>query len=260
MNYQNFAKKVVESEEGRPHIFSVGQAGYIIKNSKGNLLGIDLYLSECVEELEGHIGFKRLQPHILEADELALDILIATHEHLDHYDKDSMPDLMAGGKTTLYASVNCKEYVESSSIKKENVNYVGPGDSAKDSGFSIHFVECDHGEGAPDAFGVVVETDGIVIYEAGDTCLRKDYAKNVIDEFGKIDILIAPINGAYGNMDENDCVELVKYMNPSIVVPCHFGMFASHGGNPGLFLELMKKEKMDNKVRFLSIGEELKWE
>lgn len=260
MNNQSFSKKVIEAKAGEPHVFSAGQAGYIIKSSTGKLLGIDLYLSECVEELEGHIGFKRLQPQILEEKELSFDILISTHEHLDHYDRDSMPGLMSNGRTMLYASTNCKQYIELSSIKTENVKFVKEGESVRTKDFLLHFVGCDHGKAAPDAFGVVVKVDNLVIYETGDTCLRTDYAQKVIDDYGKIDVLIAPINGAYGNMSESDCVELVKYTNPHIVIPCHYGMFASHGGNPGLFLELMKKNKIDNKIRFLSIGEELKWE
>ena len=30
-------------------LFSVGQAGYIVKSDSGQLLAIDLYLSNCVE-------------------------------------------------------------------------------------------------------------------------------------------------------------------------------------------------------------------
>ena len=71
---------------GVTHLFSMGQAGYIIKSQKGQTLGIDLYLSECVEPLEGHDGYHRLMPRIVEPKDLQLDMLIATHFHRDHFD------------------------------------------------------------------------------------------------------------------------------------------------------------------------------
>ena len=61
----DFAKTINDAIQGKTYLFCAGQAGFIIKNSKGKLLAIDLYLSECLEKEEGHIGFKRLQKSIL---------------------------------------------------------------------------------------------------------------------------------------------------------------------------------------------------
>ena len=55
----NFAERILTARNGATHIFSVGQAGYIIKSASGKMLAIDLYLSDCVERAEGNIGFKR---------------------------------------------------------------------------------------------------------------------------------------------------------------------------------------------------------
>ena len=52
----DFATKVL-TETGTC-LFSTGQAGYIVKSRSGQLLAIDLYLSHCVERLEGHKVFK----------------------------------------------------------------------------------------------------------------------------------------------------------------------------------------------------------
>lgn len=90
----DFAEKIRRAELGKTHLFSVGQAGFIIKSAGGQLLGIDLYLSDCVERVEGHIGYKRMLPRILEANELIFECIIATHFHRDHFDVDSMKELM----------------------------------------------------------------------------------------------------------------------------------------------------------------------
>ena len=58
----NFAIKIRTAPLGKTYLFSVGQAGYIMKSKSGQLLGVDLYLSDCVERIEGHMGYKRMLP------------------------------------------------------------------------------------------------------------------------------------------------------------------------------------------------------
>lgn len=240
----NLAQKIKNSPPGMTHIFSVGQAGYIIKSSHGQLLGIDLYLSNCVEAAEGHDGFKRLLPTILDARELIFDVLIATHPHLDHLDIISVPRFMEQEQTRLFASVECKEMLQVHHVSQERCTYVKPTDIYEEGDFQIRVVDCDHGQGAPDAVGVIVCVDGRKILEVGDSSLRLDFLQQYL-QAGEIDLLIAPINGAYGNMNELECVVLAKAVQPKMTIPCHYGMFASHGGNPDIFRNAMNEEKLN---------------
>ena len=93
-----FAMKVLSAKG--TSIFSVGQAGYILKSNSGQLLAIDLYLSECVERVEGNKGFKRLLPLILGPSDLVFDVVICTHPHLDHFDIDAIPEMISKGSHT----------------------------------------------------------------------------------------------------------------------------------------------------------------
>lgn len=249
-----FAKKVLSAELGKTWLFSVGQAGFIIKSSDGRLLGIDLYLSDCVEPLEGHVGFKRLLPKILDEKDLVFDVLIATHEHYDHFDVDALPGLMSNGRTRLFASTECKPLVRRGKIDESRVEYVSPGQSFEAAGFGLYFTTCDHGDGAPDAVGVVISVDGKKLFEVGDTCMRLDR----VDEYsalGPFDVLIAPINGAFGNMNERECAEFANALRPKVIIPCHYGMFASHGGNPGSFHGTMQKDYPFNSYLLMTQGE-----
>ena len=253
---ENFANKIIDAPLGKTHLFFTGQAGFIIKNSKGQLLAIDLYLSDCVERVEGHIGFKRLLPKILSPSDIVFDVIITTHYHRDHFDIDSVPDMMNNNKTKLFAAEDCRESVEMLGLDSKNITYVHPGMSIKTEDFLIHFIDCDHGTGAPKAVGVVVNTDNKLIYEIGDTCLRLDRIDE-LKKIGKPDVLIAPINGAYGNMNEQECAQFADAIDADITVPCHFGMFASHGGNPGKFYSIMKEQFPGRRFEFMTMGESL---
>lgn len=249
-----FASSVLSAERGKTHLFSVGQAGFIVKSASGQLLGIDLYLSDCVERLEGHVGFKRLLPNLLDARELEFDVLIATHAHWDHFDVDAMPALLAGKKTRLFAAVDCRALVDRAGLDDGRICYVKPGDDGHSGDFSLHFIHCDHGTGAPDAVGAIIEVDGMRICETGDTCLHLDWKEEYL-AFGEVGVLIAPINGAYGNLSEADCARLSALVAPRLTIPCHYGMFASHGGNPGVFLEEMKELAPGRKCLLMAHGE-----
>ena len=139
-------------------------------------------------------------------------------------------------------------------VSEENVTYVKPGDSCTIGDFKINLINCDHGTGAPDAVGVIVTVDGKKIVEVGDTCLRLDRVSEYQSQ-GQIDVMIAPINGAYGNLNEEECSRLVEAVKPELTIPCHYGMFASHGGNPGNFYTVMTEQYPENKFLLMAQGE-----
>ncbi len=250
------SEKILCAPVGKTRLFSIGQAGFIIKSKSGQLFGIDLYLSDCVERVEGHDGYHRLLPKILFPAELEFDCLVATHPHYDHFDMDSIPLMMDNPRTRLFASVNCEKEVERLKMLSRNIAYIRPCDRASVGDFQLRFTSCDHGEGAPDAVGLLLAVDGHRFFFAGDTCLRLDCVGEFLSE-GTIDVMVAPINGAYGNLDEEECVRLAAAITPSVTIPCHFGMFASHGGNPGTFISCMKNHMPSLKYQLLTQGEML---
>ena len=72
---------------------------------------------------------------------------------------------------------------------------------------------------------------------------------------GEIDILIAPINGAYGNLNERECAILSNAIQPKLTIPCHFGMFAAHGGSPNEFIQIMNSEYPEQQYLLMTPGE-----
>ncbi len=259
MGISDFAVRVRTAETGKTHLFYIGQAGFIIKSLSGQLLVVDPYLSDCVERVEGHVGFKRLLPKILSPYELEFDCIIATHPHFDHFDMDAIPQLMSNPRTKMFASVECVKEVKRLMMPDGNVSYVKPGDVHTVGDFRVEFVNCDHGAGAPDAVGVVIEVDGRRMYFAGDTCLRLDWVEELKGK-GRFDIMAAPINGKYGNLNERECSLLCRELTPGMIIPCHYGMFASHGGNPGIFLDAIKELCPGQEYMLMCMGEQLTFE
>lgn len=238
--------------DGKTSLFYVVQAGFVLKSKKGTTMGVDLYLTDCVERYD---GFKRLSPKVMDPS-TPLDYVVASHWHLDHFDIDAMPLLMSNRKTRLVCCEDCKEHVETLNLDRSRVTYVKTGDTIRCNDILVRAVFCDHGTGAPQAVGFVFEADGYKIYLAGDTALRLDKAPEIA-QFGPFDVMMAPINGAFGNLNEAENVALCAYHQPRLSVPCHFWTFAEQHGDPGVWAEEMKSKLPEQQYLIMAAGEQL---
>ncbi len=72
------------------------------------------------------------------------------------------------------------------------------------------------------------------IYNAGDTGYQPEKISASLAT--SIDVMIAPINGEYGNLDSHEAVELAAALKPRLLIASHFRMFVEHGGDPAAFL------------------------
>ncbi len=228
----------------------IGQAGFIIELKNGYRVGIDLYLSDCCNRL---YGLKRLIPFVFDPSDLDLDLLIATHEHEDHFDLDSVPVIMQTQKTKLLCTPDCKKYEVQFNLDSSRITYFKEGDVYKNEHIKITAIPCDHGDDAPEAVGLLIEADDKRIYIAGDTCFREDYLTN--PTLSGVDVFIMPINGAYGNLNEYEGAKAAGIIKASLTIPCHFWNFAEHFGNPHLFMNEMNEKYPDLKYNLMRIGE-----
>lgn len=250
----SFATRVLNSPIGKTQIFYLGQAGFLVKTKNGTLIGVDLYLSNCCERI---YGFKRLMPYLLEPTELIFDVLLATHAHEDHFDVDSLPAMMHNDKTTLLAAKDAYEQGCKMGFGKQMV-CLTEGCSKKIKDILVHAVFCDHGPDTPDAIGVILEVGPLRIYVAGDTALHLERVPEFL-KYGPIDVMICPINGRFGNMNELEAVQLCGEIKPKIVIPCHYWNFAEHGGDPSLFMTYIKANIPDQNYKIMAIGEMLEF-
>lgn len=249
---QNLAQRIAACQvyDEQVAVFWLGQAGFLFKTSDGTLVAVDPYLSNCCEQ---YFGFKRLMPKMIAADDVILDVLIVTHAHYDHFDIDAMPALLSNGHTRLFSAMDGKAECERLHLNEEQIDYLKCGDTVTNNKIRIQAVPCDHGKLAPDAVGILLAISNKRIYITGDTAYRPDLFKN--PDLQGTDLLIAPINGVFGNMDELQAAQAASLLKPKRVVPCHFWNFAEHGGNPGKFADSMKQTAPHIPYTLMQMGE-----
>ena len=200
----------------------IGQSGYIINDGETEIC-IDPYLSDIVNRLQ-----KR--PRMVKApfapEELKSDIVICTHDHLDHLDIDAIPLMKKENMLFLAPSAAEEKLRECGVINYESFD---EGKVFKAGGFELEAVFAEHS--AP-AVGVIVRYNGITMYFSGDTLYNKK-----LEELRKynVDIMFICVNGKLGNMNADEAVKLTGIIKPRIAVPAHYGMFESNTIDPKEF-------------------------
>lgn len=248
---ENFAQKILTTPvaSGEVGVFFLGQAGFVLKTPAGKLIAIDPYLSDCCNR---YFGFKRLMPYILGADEVIFDAVVASHAHYDHFDPDSVPTLLANGKTRFVGAKDTEAECERLGIK-DNLTFLALGDSVEIGDAKLTAIRCDHGKDTPHAIGLLFEIGGKKIYSMGDTAYRPDWLDD--ERLIGVDLLILPINGAFGNLNSPEAAKVVKALSPKLAVPCHYWNFAEHFGSPYEFMTEMKANCPDVAYTLMRQGE-----
>jgi len=232
-------------------VFWLCQAGYAFKSSAGQIVYVDPYLSDVVER---QIGFKRMMTSPVTAEEVVADVVVCTHEHLDHMDTDALPVIAAKPRTHFSGPAECVKEFKKLGIAEDRCHLLEVGRSVVLGGTEIHPVFADHGKLAPDAVGVVFDFGGIRVYHTGDTAYRPEQFLPALEM--EPELLLPCINGAFGNMNAHQAAELTQIAAPRVVMPNHFWMFVEQNGDPGSFLDFCSKMAPGTQAIITKPGEE----
>lgn len=229
------------------------QHGFAFKSSRGKVVFVDPYLTDCVERL---VGFKRLMASVLEPDDVRCDVFVTTHHHEDHFDVDAFPSIVRYNPRAIFLGPpTCVSRFQEFGIATDRIRTLHEGDRYGLDGVTVTAVYADHGELAPDAVGVILDLDGVRVYHMGDTSLHPEKLTPLREL--PIDLLIPPINGRFGNLNAREAAQAVAILQPRIAVPGHFWMFAEQNGDPEAFMVGCQELAPNVTVQLITQGEGL---
>jgi L-ascorbate 6-phosphate lactonase len=249
----NTLTTIIENDKIEPRtlaIYWLAQSGFVFKNSSNKTVYVDPYFSDVVERM---FGFKRMMTCPVSAAEVNADLVICTHEHLDHMDIDGLPIVATNPMVQFAGPIECVKEFNKMSISSERCILLEEGKEIRLGEIIINVVFADHGELAPDAVGVVLEMDGIRVYHTGDTAYRPTEFEPAIRMH--LHVLLPCINGRYGNLNAHEAALLTQLVNPKVVIASHFWMFVEHDGDPSSFLENCSKLAPDVQAVVMKPGE-----
>jgi L-ascorbate metabolism protein UlaG (beta-lactamase superfamily) len=223
----------------------LGQHSFVVKLGERVLL-IDPFLSE----VDGRLVPPLFQP--LDACGV-VDLVLCTHDHLDHIDPAAIPGLAACSDIAFVAPEACRDRMLSLDVPASRLYGMNHGESIALEGMTIRAIKSAHEqffqteEGLYPFLGYVVTGQKRTIYHAGDTVWWEGLQQELSGFH--LDVAMIPINGRdaerfeadiVGNMTYQEAGDLVGGLDVGLTVPTHYDMFAFNSEDPGLFIAYMK--------------------
>lgn len=222
----------------------LGQHSFVVKTA-GALIYLDPYLASADS---------RTMPPLLAPEEVTnADIVTGSHDHADHIDKQALPGIMAASPASvLVAPRSAQATLEQIGLSESRVRLMDDEETTRIGNVDVTAIKAAHElvtqneQGHHEFLSFIIETGGVVIYHAGDTCLYDGMATRL--KQWDITIAFLPINGrdavrlrsgCIGNMTYQEAVDLAGVLRPCMSVPAHYEMFASNSEDPALFADYM---------------------
>lgn len=212
-------------------ITHLGQAGLLLQAENLTIM-IDPYFTDAVGAVDP------AKHRRVEMDEalwdVRPDVLIFTHDHLDHYEPETAKRILTTHKGI---TVLCPNSVWGKvRLCGGDHNYVLFDRHTQWTEKGIRFTAVKAAHSDSFAIGVVIKAENRSFYVTGDTLYNKEILGDLPET---VHYIFLPVNGVGNNMNAFDAARFVKKSGAKVAVPIHVGMFDDLTGN---ILEI------DNKV------------
>lgn len=195
----------------------LGQAGLLFEK-RGFKIMIDPYLSDSVEKINPK-NYRRV-PVDESFFKIKPDVMIFTHNHLDHYDPETVVHFIdENSNITVLAPKSVWDEVRRIG---GNNNYVlfNRHTEWTQNGIKFTAVKAEHSDITP--IGVIIDDGERKHYVTGDTLYNEEIFGDIPSD---IYALFLPVNGVGNNMNMTDAARFAKRINAEWTVPIHIGMF-----------------------------------
>lgn len=196
----------------------LGQAGLLFESDQLTVM-VDPYLSDSVVKINPK-NYRRV-PIDNSLFEISPDVMVFTHDHLDHLDYETAEVFLTKEEKSIVVMASDLAYKGAVKFGHGH-NYLRmlPGTEWTEKGVRFKAVTAYHSE--PSAIGIIIDDGMRKYYITGDTL----YNERIFAELpSDIDVLFLPFNGVGNNMNLTDARRFAKAVGAKKVVPMHVGMF-----------------------------------
>ena len=247
--------------QGRAALSWFGQAGFAV-SANDRIALIDPFFSPH----EARLYEASMPP----SSATGVDVVICTHEHLDHFDAEAAPAIAAASPGAVFVvPAPIVDQVTEVGIAGDRVLGVQPGEVHEVGGFTVGAVPACHAVTMGDAYGFgealsgglvrflgyVVDAAGVRLYHAGDT-IHFDGMETTVRSFAP-DVALLPVNGRHaereargipGNLNEREAAWLAAEIGADTLIPMHHDMFRGNLGSAAAVVEAAEQEARSMSV------------
>jgi L-ascorbate 6-phosphate lactonase len=234
------------AEEPKPtvRLTWIGQAGFLFR-TPATRLAVDPFLSDHPD---------RLFPSPVGAGDLVgTELVLATHEHLDHLDVPALGELLERDEDVrVVVPAPAVPAAADAGLPADRLVGARPGEALAAGDVTVHPIPALHGVHVGDAYthglpgdggavrylGYVLDTPAGRVYHSGDTLRFTGQAERLREH--AVDVALLPINGRdaereardiVGNLDAGEALGLARDAAVGSVVPMHYDLMDGNLGD-----------------------------
>jgi len=240
-------------EKGKVAIWSIGGCGFVIKTPK-QIVYIDPYFGGSVPPETLRMIPVPFEPAMIRN----ADVVLCTHEHLDHCHKESLFPIHSNTQALFVAPSSAVKLELSWGFDKGRIHEVKPGDKVSLKDVDIHAVE-GYDPLSEGAVMYVLQSGGITLFHSGDVWYFGGFAK--VGDHWNIDVAL--IN--FGNnppgkqlyLTPCDFLRAARDLRAKKAVPMHWDMWKHSYQDPIIIQEIAKKLFPTVEVHIMRLGDGL---
>jgi L-ascorbate 6-phosphate lactonase len=239
----------------------IGQSGFVVRGG-----GVTALVDPFLSPYEG----RRYESSIVPDAAGGVDLILCTHEHVDHFDASSAPAIArASPEAVFVVPTPIVDMVTEAGIAPDRVVGLQPGDPLTIANVPVRAIPAMHGVTMADAYGFgeelsdgmirfvgyVFDLGGVRLYHAGDT-IHYDGMQDRLRELA-IDVAMLPINGRdpereaqdiVGNLSEREAAWLAGEIGAELLLPMHYDLFSHNRGSPAHVVESVERGQLQTAV------------
>lgn len=195
----------------------LGQAGLLFETENIKLM-VDPYLSDSVSKINPQ-NYRRV-PVDENFFNVEPDVIILTHDHLDHTDPETLCHYLKDDlDVCVLASANAWKHVRETFGGNRNYVLFNRYTEWTQGNVKLRAVKAEHSDET--AIGVIIEADNKKYYITGDTLYNTEIFKDLPTD---IDYIFIPVNGVGNNMNMIDAERFCNQIG-GMAIPLHCGLF-----------------------------------
>lgn len=197
------------------------QAGLLFENSKLKIM-VDPYFTDSLGEIKPEK--KRRIPADESFFDASPDVILITHEHIDHLDMDTLKRVLDGCRAPALVLSSESAYEKVSSLGGcHNYVLLAPHSVWSEKGVTFYSVRAEHSDRK--AVGFIIDDGKQTFYVSGDTIYNYEVIDDVLDLAPDgVDFAFLPINGKGNNMNARDAADFAYEIGAKCAIPIHYGL------------------------------------